>query len=354
MASGVASGVRFWRGRSPNWRLVPCWRLPQPPVRHPDFPPSARPPERRRPPEQRRPVPRQRGRRPPERSRGSCSRPPGGPVPAPRSDPRLGPQLGPWSGPPPDRLRPDRLRPGRLGSGSLVAGGRRARGRERRRRRRVRGVRGGPRGLLDRFLGRFLDGVMLRCGLAAVRAPDRGHGGRPERSAGRRGQLGFRQRQPARVVVGGRHVPTPRVEQPLGDVQAAAGPERQLHLPAPVTVLARVPLRVVRIGPQLGEALGHHLAQTGTGRGVSLAAHGRVLRLLGHITTLGEDGALEPADSVRPGFPPRPRSLRLSPRRGFVPGSPWVARDSPLRSHTGRAARTDPVRLPAVGRRWAA
>src|SRR6201996_6560360 len=128
-------------------------------------------------------------------------------------------------------------------------------------------------------------------------AGGRGPGRRRQRTPGGRRHLGLRQRQPGRVVVGRRHVPAPGVEQPLGDVQPAAGPGRQLTLPAPVTVLAGIPLRVFGVRAQLGEPDADDVSEPGPGGRVTLPAHRCVLRLLGHVPSLGQHGSLEPADS---------------------------------------------------------
>src|SRR4030081_332447 len=90
-------------------------------------------------------------------------------------------------------------------------------------------------------------------------------------------------------------MPAARVEQPLRDVQAAAGPDRELPLPAAVPVFPRVPRRVFRTGTQACQPFGDDLAETRAGRGISLAAHGRALRLLSHVGAFGEHRALEPA-----------------------------------------------------------
>src|SRR6202012_124630 len=94
------------------------------------------------------------------------------------------------------------------------------------------------------------------------------------------------------------HVAAARVEQPLRDVQPAAGPEGQLDLPAAVTVLACVPLRVLGVGAQVSEPLGHRLPEPRARRGVALPPDGRVLRLLGHVGPLSQHRSLEPADSL--------------------------------------------------------
>jgi hypothetical protein len=138
----------------------------------------------------------------------------------------------------------------------------------------------------------------LRDWLAFRARPDRRHGSRPERTADRCRKLGFRQGQARGVVIGRRDVPAAGIEQPLRDVQPAAGPECQLYLPAAVSVFPRVPLSVFRVGTQLGKAFSHDLPKAGAGRGISLAAYGRALRLLGHVGALGEHGALEPAHSL--------------------------------------------------------
>ena len=118
------------------------------------------------------------------------------------------------------------------------------------------------------------------------------------RRRGRLGRLVPRQRHPGGVVVGRQHVPAPRIEHPLCGVQAVAGDEGQLHLPASVAALLRVPLRVFRISAEDLESFGHDLAQPRTGGSVPLASHRRQLGLICHVGAFGQDRALEPAHAL--------------------------------------------------------
>jgi hypothetical protein len=112
------------------------------------------------------------------------------------------------------------------------------------------------------------------------------------------GWLGARQRHPRRVVVISQHVPAPRIEDPFGRVEAAARGKGELNLPAAVAALLRVPLGVVRVAADRVEPLGHDLAQPRAGCRISVAADRRVLRLVRHVGTLGQDRSLEPAHTL--------------------------------------------------------
>ncbi len=114
-------------------------------------------------------------------------------------------------------------------------------------------------------------------------------------------RLGTRQRHAGGVVVGGLYMPAARVEDPLGDVQTAAGDERELHLPASVAALLGVPLSVFRVNAETGQPLGHYLAKPRARSrrgGIALAAYRRGLRLLRYIGAFGQDRALEPAHAL--------------------------------------------------------
>ena len=113
--------------------------------------------------------------------------------------------------------------------------------------------------------------------------------------------LGPRQRHAGGIVIGGQHVPAARVENPLGDVQPAAGNERELHLPVSVAALLGVPLSVFRVNVESGQPLGNHLAQPRARSrrgGIALAAYQRSLCLLRYVSAFGQDRALEPAHAL--------------------------------------------------------
>ena len=114
----------------------------------------------------------------------------------------------------------------------------------------------------------------------------------------RLGRLGARQRHPGGVLVGRQHVPAARIEDPLGRMQALAGDEGQLYLPAAVAELLRVPLGVFGIGAERLQALGHDLAQPRTWGSVPLTSNGRQLGLICRVGALGQDRSLEPAHAL--------------------------------------------------------
>ena len=122
-----------------------------------------------------------------------------------------------------------------------------------------------------------------------------GDGRLTRRRRGRLGRLGAGQRHPGGVVVGGQHVPAALIEDPLGGVQASAGDEDQLHLPAAVAELLRVPLRVFRINAEHLQPFGHDLAQPRTWGSVPLTSYRCQLGLICHVGALGQDRTLEPA-----------------------------------------------------------
>src|SRR5262249_53937823 len=146
-------------------------------------------------------------------------------------------------------------------------------------------------------------------------------------------------------VVGRADVPAPRVEHPLGEPGMAAGGEDERHLPAAVGPLARVPLRLVHVRAEGGEALGQHLAQPAARPG-SPRARGARRGGCGPPGPRGPGTRVHPPPPPRTAVPvrsaPRPRQRYPPPslRPGYGPESPWVARDSPLRSRTERAGRT--------------
>ena len=183
------------------------------------------------------------------------------------------------------------LRGGRAGHLSPGLGRHRYRGR--RRRGRYRRRRGG-------LGGRWPDRRRRRPLVPGVAEP-RGQPG-DRRLARRRGRglrrLGARQRHARGVVVIRQHMPAPRVEDPFGRVQATAGGEGELDLPAAVAALLRVPLRVVRVAADRVEPLGHDLAQPRARCRISVAADRRGLRLVRHVGTLGQDRSLEPAHAL--------------------------------------------------------
>ena len=94
-------------------------------------------------------------------------------------------------------------------------------------------------------------------------------------------------------------MPPARVEDPLGDVQPAAGRERQRDLPVAVAALARVPLPVRRVGARGGQPRGDDVAKPGTWtRGVARPSHRACLRLVGDVGALSEDRTFEPAHAL--------------------------------------------------------
>jgi hypothetical protein len=177
----------------------------------------------------------------------------------------------------------------------------------------------------------------------------------PGSGTGSAGRLGLGQRQAGGVVVIGHDVPAAGVEDPLGDVQpasrtgtsarpascrhrACASPtgRRPQSLPA-----ARQPRgrRCRRAGGRVPKSRPRAApSRSAPARRCRRAQRGQGLRT---------------SAPARPGCQRRRRSPPPSRRRGFVPGSPWVATDSPLRSRTGRAGRSGRERPPAAARRSA-
>src|SRR5215472_6087858 len=72
---------------------------------------------------------------------------------------------------------------------------------------------------------------------------------------------------------------------------------RELNLPVAVLALARVPLDVLA-SPRPREPFGHDLAQARPRASVTATANRCPLRLLGAELPLGQNRALEPADSI--------------------------------------------------------
>ena len=168
----------------------------------------------------------------------------------------------------------------------------RARGSEGRRGRRLRGRPGG-------LLGLFHDRPGRRGGLAPVRpGPDRGHRGRPERPAGRRRQLGFRQRQPLALSSAGETCR--RRGSNSHSAMCRRPPARNAsctcQLPSPC--LRESHCASSGSAPSSVRRSATTSPRRGPGRGISLAAHGRGLRLLSDVAALREDRSLEPPDSL--------------------------------------------------------
>src|SRR5208337_4844795 len=93
-------------------------------------------------------------------------------------------------------------------------------------------------------------------------------------------------------------MPAARIEDPLSRVQATAGDEGQLHLPAAVAELLRIPLRVFGISAEHLQPLGHDFAQPRTWGSVAQTSHRRQLGLICYVGALGQDRTLEPAHAL--------------------------------------------------------
>ena len=124
--------------------------------------------------------------------------------------------------------------------------------------------------------------------------------GRLARQGDRLGrQFGLGQRQAGGVVVVGHDVAAAGIEDPLGDVQPAAGREREGDLPVAVAALAGVPLPVLGVRAGRGKALGHDVAEPRAWTaGVARPAHRGGLGLVGDVGALGQDRAFEPAHAL--------------------------------------------------------
>ena len=100
------------------------------------------------------------------------------------------------------------------------------------------------------------------------------------------------------LVVVRRDVAPSWIEDPFGVAGVTVPDETELDPPQVVVPFGGVPLDLVGGHAATGQPFGDEVAEGGTGSGVTRQPHGAALRLLSHVLTFLEDGALEPSHTL--------------------------------------------------------